>query len=89
MAPEVFANMNDNENNEKKVYDGMKADIWSLGLILFRMLGETFPYEGPFKESLSLSQSSISFQPFCGIYWGCTKLDPTNRPSINEIFETM
>jgi len=38
MAPEVYA---------RKVYDAKKADIWSLGVILFMMLIGAPPYEVP------------------------------------------
>jgi len=38
MAPEVFA---------KQCYDSRKADIWSLGVMLFMMLAGVFPYEWP------------------------------------------
>jgi len=35
MAPEI---------RERKVYDGMKADIFSVGVILFIMIQGTFPF---------------------------------------------
>ena len=85
MAPEVVKFL---KNNNEKPYDGMKADIWSLGFILFRMLGEKFPFDGPFNESLPFSSSTNSqtlYQSFKGIYFKCTQQDPMKRPSINQI----
>lgn len=85
MAPEIYY------NEENSSYDVHKADIWSLGYVLFRMLGETFPYNGPFRESLSLSlfldSNFNSVDPLPGIYLICTQLDPIYRPSINQILD--
>lgn len=87
MAPEVVKVYMKKDEGEIEGYDGMKVDIWSLGLVLFRMLGELFPYDGPFKESLPFSSISNldSYQPFPVIYLKCTQIEPINRPSVNQL----
>lgn len=86
MAPEVVK-FHNNMNQSKNGYDGMKADIWSLGFVLFRMLGEIFPKPGPFKESLPFSSTNIQplFQPLRDIYFKCTQQDPMKRPSLDKL----
>lgn len=86
MAPEVVKMQ---ENKNKGGYDEMKSDIWSLGLVLFRMLGEEFPGQGPFTKALLFSSTFDinSHQPFYNIYLDCTQLEPLDRPSVNEILE--
>lgn len=93
MAPEVYCFHKDENQLEKSStlsgYDGMKADIWGLGLILFRMLGENFPGKGPFIDGLFLSSTfdSTSYQPFPGIYLQCTQIKPLDRPSVDQILK--
>eukprot|EP00704_Kipferlia_bialata_P015432 g15432.t1 len=43
VAPEIIS---------KKPYDGRKADVWSLGIVLFFMLTGKRPFEGRTFESL-------------------------------------
>lgn len=38
--------------NSGKEYDGFKADIWSLGVILFILVTGGFPYPGVTAEAL-------------------------------------
>lgn len=70
-----------------KSCDGTKADIWSFGLIVFRMMGEKFSREGPFKTPpiLPLDRDWVPLQPFPEIYSKCTQIDPLSRISVNEL----
>lgn len=92
MAPEVFKFYKENAVSDQEhtySYDETKADMWSLGFVLFRMLGETFPYNGPFKESLLLvvNTNLETLQLFPSIYFSCTERDPKKRPSAQQLLD--
>ena len=61
MAPEIVL---------KCPYNGFKADIWALGVLLFRMLTAQFPFKGNSEKELNsriisaqfISPTSINFE---------------------------
>jgi len=61
MAPEIV---------QKIPYDGFKADIWALGILLFLMLTASFPFKGNSDKELDsrivsaqyISPASINFE---------------------------
>lgn len=69
-------------------YDESKADIWSFGMVLFRMLGEEFPSDSLFHSvtlSFKANRNWDSLAPFPQIHSKCTQQSPQLRPSISDI----
>lgn len=52
MAPEI---LNKNENN-KRLYDPLIADIWALGVCLYAMLNKAYPFNPEDKEIMLSNQ---------------------------------
>lgn len=48
MAPEVIRNF----ETENHIYDGMKGDIWSCGVLLYKMLVHHYPFERPHEDGV-------------------------------------
>eukprot|EP01117_Protostelium_nocturnum_P011690 TRINITY_DN4256_c2_g1_i1.p1 TRINITY_DN4256_c2_g1~~TRINITY_DN4256_c2_g1_i1.p1 ORF type:complete len:1845 (-),score=487.68 TRINITY_DN4256_c2_g1_i1:43-5547(-) len=93
MAPEMFQNGNVARSYSKY------SDVWSFGILMLEILEEHEPYPGktplevafgirddsnPLKPQLS--EKSISESPLLAkLFEGCTKRDPFDRPSFQEI----
>lgn len=93
MAPEII---------EFKAFDGHKADVFSLGVILFITVMGVFPFQSAKKEdkyfSLLCEPSKIekfwqvtgsesTSEDFKDLFSRMTALNPDNRPSIKEIID--
>ena len=93
MAPEI---------RQKKIYDGKKSDIFSIGVIIFLIVQGNFPF------NLSDADSDYYFSLLCkgklDLYWEETKadrlsdnfkdlmqkifsVDPDKRPTLEQIME--
>lgn len=75
-------------------YDGIKADIWSAGIVLYAMLYGTFPFKGDCINALEESILTGYFNLDEKISRKARTLlkriltyDPNLRPSIREILE--
>ena len=83
-----------------KTYNGLKIDIFSLGVILFVMVVGTFPFKNAVQdeyyyqhiyngdnqkywEALGLNNLSDNFKD---LFLKMVSYDPSERPSIDEIF---
>jgi len=94
MAPEVFAN---------KEFDGQKADIWSLGVILWSLLTSLGLYKFPadpdaqfqrlrngkqgIKELLSAFKVHGIPETVIDLLSGMLNVDPTQRFNIHQVLE--
>ena len=76
MSPEVY---------EKSAYDPAKADVWSLGVVLYCMLTASFPFKTPRKHNNGifwtegLSHEAITFLRRIFV------VDPSQRPNVEEL----
>lgn len=84
MAPEIV---------NKTPYD-YRVDIWSLGILLYELLHREAPYKGRSLPEITRSLNrrtfsvSDSVNPAAGhLIHRILKLDPSERPSMQEIFE--
>jgi len=89
LAPELLSH--------KTGYDATKADVWSLGILLYVLLTGTFPFEGDSQEEAMSNYfaSRLSFNEFDSLYprdTECRHLltrlltrNPSTRPSVSEI----
>jgi BR serine/threonine kinase len=81
-APEVFSEM---------PYDGRRADIWSLGVILFALLAGYLPFDAPSMLHLieKVKVGCFEMPPFdddlSDLIRSMLSVDPLMRPSITEI----
>ncbi|KAK1837027.1 hypothetical protein QBC39DRAFT_246064 [Podospora conica] len=83
-APEVL---------NKELYDGCLADIWSMGIILFSMLGSRLPFD---EEDLTLMSEKVKKAEYDVPFWFSDEavdffsivlvVDPTQRLSIAEMW---
>jgi serine/threonine protein kinase len=73
-------------------YDGSRADIWSLGILIFVMATGRLPWES--EDNLGMAREivdgQISFPPefpseLKGIVRVCTNLNPADRPTASEL----
>jgi serine/threonine protein kinase len=75
-APEVFSSL---------PFDGRKADIWSLGVLLYVL----FARQLPFPDSQKISPAKISYKGIpdvvAELISSMLQLRPTSRPTISEI----
>ena len=90
MAPELI---------EKKEYLGAKADIWSLGVILFRLVSGKFPFGSTLYFTLDdedkdvrtrITEGKATYPSFMSpecrdLLDGCFKTDPERRWSIDQV----
>lgn len=91
LAPEIYGHKNG--------FDAKKADIWSLGILLFVILCDCFPFEGNTRDQLLKSYfthkiSLNELKHVCPNDKACFDLiskllihDPNSRPSIDEIMK--
>lgn len=84
MAPEMFKN--------KEGYD-FKADIWSLGVVMYEMLAGEPPLRAKRREDIPMAQKNLKKWP-SGISQNCVDLlskllayNPRDRISFEELFE--
>ncbi|XP_073683958.1 serine/threonine-protein kinase pim-2-like [Garra rufa] len=71
---------------EKGEYYGKQATVWSLGVLLFRMITSLFPES----SDISLMDTDIWLQPgfsdeCCRFIRGCLKSDPERRLHLEEL----
>jgi len=75
-------------------YDGMMADIWSCGVILFALLTGKLPFDDDnIRRLLTKVKSGVFSMPHFlnkdvkDLIWRMLTVDPSNRISLNEIKE--
>jgi serine/threonine protein kinase len=85
MAPEII---------QETPYDGQKADMWSLGIIIHAMAANQLPWTGQDDASLvkEITQGIRGFPPqmlpeVARIIASCTQLNPARRPTAAELLE--
>ncbi|OHT16140.1 CAMK family protein kinase [Tritrichomonas foetus] len=84
MAPEVF---------KESDYDYKKADIWTLGIILYVLTTSSFPWPTLESDIETLKRIlNVDFhipfyidQEFALIIERCLQLDPEKRPTLNQL----
>ena len=77
-APEIMSNA---------VYDGLKADIWSIGILIYTLFTGSCPFlnsHTPITFPLNLDMSSIP-SDYVPLIESCLQEDPSLRPTIFEI----
>jgi len=94
MSPEVFQRVEE--------YDGFKADLWSLGVILWILLTRAFCYNAPCKvdkrfQYLARGKSGIEMllhiskadqsEEVVDLLTKIFSVDPIERPTVHEILE--
>ena len=89
LAPEIFAH--------ERGYNASKADVWSLGIMLYVLLTGAFPFGGNTKEQTMSNYfaSCLCFSEFDSLYpheVACRDLlarmlsrNPLNRPSVSDV----
>ena len=85
LSPEIINN---------KPYDS-KSDIWALGVLLYELMTFKMPFNATSLPLLSIKINRGVFHPPPKIYSAeiknllnrCLTIDPTKRPSINEILD--
>jgi serine/threonine protein kinase len=84
-APEIFVN---------PTAVGMKADIWSFGVLLFTMFSGHLPWQDGEKEMLidqivnrRFSTAFVMPRDVKSLFDKCTAFDPANRPTAAELLE--
>ena len=86
MAPEVFDNTN---------YDGIKADMWSMGVVLYSMCAGQYPFAGNDRNKLKQkvrSQAPVYpdhfSPPLVRLLEALLKKDPNDRPEVTDLFDS-
>ena len=94
MAPEIISRL---------VYDGRKSDVFSVGVILFIMMQGIFPFTAAspgdqyfnclinkdyekYWGGLNCSHTSVDLKH---LLQGMLSLDPSDRPSLNELKQSI
>lgn len=87
ICPEIIKN----SENGKKV-DMFKADMWSLGVLLYYIATKFIPWSVRSKESYenqvltnAPNYSKISDQRLVAVIRSCLQIDPDNRPTCEEL----
>jgi serine/threonine protein kinase len=85
MAPEILMEM---------PYDGTKADMWSLGIIIYAMALNELPWNAPDNAGLirEITRGSIAYpvnlpSEVANLVQMCTKKTPNDRPTATELLE--
>lgn len=82
MAPEVILGVE---------YCPFKADVWALGVTLYALISNQFPFTGKDHHSmlreikLGYVRIYSNFGPLAGIVDQCLKLEPSERPSLKQL----
>lgn len=83
MAPEVF---------NKKRFNPLRADIWSLGVLIYYIVTNTYPFMGMDARSLiecviqsNYDESLLSTQPLKNLVGACLDKDPKARASADQL----
>ena len=76
----------------KEVYDGRKADIWSLGIIAYTLAVGRLPWEPvrPLEEQIMNADVQVPHtvcDPMARFIEACTRPDPDERPSIESLLK--
>jgi serine/threonine protein kinase len=86
MAPEIL---------EEQPYDGTKADIWSLGIIIYAMTLNQLPWNAEDNAALvrEIIRGSIAYPlnmppEVARMVQMCTKRNPLERPTASDLLET-
>jgi serine/threonine protein kinase len=84
-APEIFL---------KSSTVGIKADIWSFGIVLFVMFAGQLPWQDGDRDVLvdqithrRVSSAFLIPRDAEGLFQRCTELDPAKRPSVTELLK--
>lgn len=79
MAPELF---------EKKMYNPFAADIWALGITIFNMATQEFPYSSVEERNSSkgiYSMNYITDIKLRKLVMKCLETDPAKRPKVDDL----
>jgi serine/threonine protein kinase len=92
MAPEVMSSSN------KDPYS-FKADVWSVGMVLFELMTLKMPYEDEDSSRLvgmiaegrrpSVDKIPASFAELISVFKVCTMLNPEERPEMSDVRERL
>ncbi|KAI5547425.1 protein serine/threonine kinase protein [Trichomonas vaginalis G3] len=84
MAPEVYC----------KKYTPMKSDIWSLGVTLYFLATQTYPFNAPdiekLKQCISIglfATDKVQNKNLLAVISKCLDRDPEKRPTADEILQ--
>lgn len=92
MAPEVMSSSN------KDPYS-FKADVWSVGMVLYELMTLKMPYEdeeasrlvGMIQEGRrpSLDKIPAGFGDLVTVFKACTMVEPEDRPEMTDVREKL
>ena len=79
-APEVV---------KQEEYDGMKADVWSIGVLIYNLFAKHTPFAEETENKINLSPDKIDYSKVPSdvafVIRQCLNLRPENRPTVSEI----
>jgi serine/threonine protein kinase len=85
-APEIL---------EEKSYDPRKADIWSIGILIYVMANRVLPWTAPDSAGVAaeIKQGQIRLPPdfpfeLANLIQMCTMMDPAARPTPSQLLES-
>jgi len=92
-APEVVAILS-SETEATEPYDPVKADVWSLGMLLLEMVNLDVPYSGKSTEEKirmikegTLPELKDSSPKFKELFVTCCQKNSANRPNVVDIIK--
>jgi serine/threonine protein kinase len=85
MPPEIF---------ERKPYDPKKADIWSLGVLLYKLAFDRYPYRGKDENEMlfKITRTKVVYPEYCNeglkhLLERMLNRNASSRFSISEVIE--